>query len=63
MHTIENYQNYTIPTWIILDDTNFQLNVSTPEVASETNYYFRIKTNKVGGSITYYKTVNLTVLN
>ena len=62
-HVIENYESYTAPTWIELDDANFQLNVSAPEVTSDTEYYFRIRTNEVGSSTNYYKLVNLTVQN
>ena len=61
--TIENYENYTDPEWITLDDANFQLNCSMPEVTLSTDYHFRIKTNEVGSSVYYYKIINMTVLN
>ena len=62
-HTIENYINYTAPTWVSLDYTNFQLYVFVPEVITSTDYHFRIKTNEYNSSLYFYKIVNMTVLN
>ena len=63
VHTIENYENYTVPTWVSLDSINFELNCSVPQVTSNTDYHFRIKTSIASSSTVYYKIVNLTVLN
>ena len=62
-HTIEDYNNYTAPTWITIDETSSQLILYIPEVTNNTDYYFTIKTNEAGSSVYYYMTVNLTVLN
>ena len=62
-HAIDNYESSTTPAWVTLDETNYQLNVSIPEVVDNTDYHFRIRTNEVGSSINYYKIVKLTVLN
>ena len=62
-HKIEDYDDFTAPTWVTLDDPNYQLNVSIPEVESNTDFSFRIRTNEVGSSVYYYQVINLTVLN
>ena len=62
-HIIEDYQNNTAPTWVMLDEVNNQLNVSIPQVSSDTDFYFKIVTNTVGTSTNYTMVVNLTVLN
>ena len=60
---IIDYDTYTAPTWVTLDDVNNELTCSMPKVEADTNYYFQIKTNEIGSSISYYRLVNLTVLN
>lgn len=62
-HELVNYSNYTVPTWVTLDDSNFQLSLSTPQVAADSDYYFQIKTTEISDSTTHFKLVNLTVLN
>ena len=62
-HVIEDYNNYTAPTWISLDDANYQFSVSAPEITSNSDYFFQIRTTRISDSKNYYMAVNLTVLN
>ena len=62
-YTIEDYENYTAPTWISLDSQNNQFNYTTPEVTQNTDYYFTIKTNEAGSSVSYDLTAKIEVLN
>ena len=62
-HTIEGYGGYAVPSWVQLDEDNFQLLVFAPSVKSDSDYHFQIRTDVNDSSTSYHMLVNLTILN
>ena len=58
-YELVSYDGNTVPDWITLDSTNFQLTGTTSDIDEDTQYVFAI--NATANGTTYQKVIDLTV--
>ena len=58
-YELVSYNGSSVPNWITLDSTNFQLTGTTSDIDEDTQYVFAI--NATANGTTYQKVIDLTV--